>query len=161
LDADNQAPAVDVAILSGENRLDPLRYSAIGGRWPGGPIQNNSQISEGNWRVQDQGSQLVALALAKVGSPPAAEQWLDMCAAPGGKTAILASLSERSDTVVTANEIHEARSSLMKKSLKNFDNIKFTTKDGALFKDSPETFDRILLDAPCSGLGSLRRRPES
>lgn len=161
LDADNLAPAVDIAILGGENKLESLRYSPIGGRWPGGPIQNNAQILAGNWRVQDQGSQLVALALAKVDSVSSGEKWLDMCAAPGGKTAILASASEFDGVEITANEIHEARSALMKKSLQNFENLKFTTKDGTFFEDIPETFDRILLDAPCSGLGSLRRRPES
>lgn len=161
LNADNQAPAVDVAQLLGSGELEPLKYSPIGGRWPGGSIQNNSQISSGEWRVQDQGSQLVALALARVQEPVDGEKWLDICAAPGGKSAILASEATNRQVEITANEIHEARSALMKNSLTIFENIKFTTQDGVLFADAPETFDRILLDAPCSGLGSLRRRPES
>ena len=111
--------------------------------------------------VQDEGSQLVALGLvnAKVDGPEA--HWLDMCAGPGGKAAILAGFAPEHNADFTAIEPTPARAKLVKNSLRHAPgDHEVITIDAREF-ESPEKFDRILVDAPCTGLGALRRRPEA
>lgn len=125
------------------------------------------QVRTGHVGVEDEGSQLVALALACVplSTGNEHEQWLDMCAGPGGKTALLAAVAQSKGHKLSANEPHEHRRELVADNLKaiNSETIgEITGIDGREFgKMKPEAFDRILVDAPCSGLGALRRRPEA
>jgi 16S rRNA (cytosine967-C5)-methyltransferase len=128
-----------------------------------GNPSNLKAIREGRARVQDQGSQLVALALIEAKPLKDDEMWLDICAGPGGKAALLAALAITARAELTCNEIAAHRSKLVESALKPINpNIYVRTGDGRdLGEDSPETFDRILLDAPCTGLGSLRRKPEA
>ena len=115
--------------------------------------------------AEDEGSQLAALALAKARKiNPAGEQWLDMCAGPGGKAALLAACAAQHGAAVLANEPAHHRADLVRSSLRRLgagaEGV--TEHDGReLGKLYPHSFDRILVDAPCSGLGALRRRPES
>ncbi|AKU16733.1 RsmB/NOP family class I SAM-dependent RNA methyltransferase [Luteipulveratus mongoliensis] len=119
--------------------------------------------------VQDEGSQLLALALAAatVQNPnPDGEQWLDLCAGPGGKAALLATLAAQRGAVLFANEVSEHRTELVRKTLRaalDADvEVMVGTGDGRdLGAEEPDTYDRVLVDAPCTGLGALRRRPES
>ncbi|NBY14941.1 MAG: hypothetical protein EBQ72_01135 [Actinobacteria bacterium] len=111
--------------------------------------------------VQDEGSQLVALALAQVPIDGAESNWLDMCSGPGGKAAILAGLAAEQGIHFTALEPNESRANLVKNALWNAPgNPKVVVTDAREFNPDLE-FDRILVDAPCTGLGALRRRPES
>lgn len=143
-------------------------------------------------RVQDAGSQVAALALAAApgdvpatasaataadrdaaGPGPAADQtcgataserWIDVCAGPGGKTALLAALAARRqpDASVAANEPVLHRAQLVRDALAEagFADVPVAEGDGVTALAAGE-WDRALIDAPCTGLGALRRRPES
>ena len=117
--------------------------------------------SRGLVRVQDVGSQLAALALWDAREVLSNEAWLDVCAGPGGKAALLAALAERSGAHLVANEMSEHRAELVRQALAPFANSSVSVSDGRAYAVSPEKFDRVLVDAPCSGLGALRRRPEA
>ena len=111
--------------------------------------------------VQDEGSQLVALAVANVVIDGPQSHWLDMCAGPGGKAAILAGLASEVGADFTALEPIAARAHLVSNSLWNAPGEhQVITTDAREFESEFE-FDRILVDAPCTGLGALRRRPEA
>lgn len=108
--------------------------------------------------VQDRGSQIVVenfLTTAAGG-----QSWLDMCAGPGGKAAYLFhSLSHSEPTAnFLANEPVPHRAELVKRVVNNQQVVSFDATDPSNFSS---TFDRILIDAPCTGLGALRRRPEA
>ncbi|QOR46528.1 transcription antitermination factor NusB [Trueperella pecoris] len=111
--------------------------------------------------VQDEGSQLVArtLAAAPLEGPDA--RWLDMCSGPGGKTATLVALNP--NVTIYANELHEHRLDLVADSVGPWaDRVKLRLGDGRdIGEEDPLSFDRILIDAPCTGIGALRRRPEA
>ena len=95
--------------------------------------------------------------------PKAGEQILDMCAAPGGKTTHIAALMENKGRV-TACDIYPHKLKLIEENAKRLklDNIKTELQDGTVLREEwIEIFDRVLVDAPCSGLGVLRRRAEA
>jgi 16S rRNA (cytosine967-C5)-methyltransferase len=118
------------------------------------------EVRSGTVGVQDEGSQLVAAVLAKARPVQAGERWLDACAGPGGKTAMLAGLSESAS--VTALELHPHRAELVRKALKAFPVGTVAVEIGdATSWGEDASFDRVLVDAPCTGLGALRRRPEA
>ena len=109
--------------------------------------------------IQDMGSQLVAEIFAATLDSSAAN-WLDLCAGPGGKAALINNILKMSAPEVsfTANEPTKHRAELVARVVPNSQII---TLDGRNFEDFPIKYDRILIDAPCSGLGALRRRPEA
>ena len=117
--------------------------------------------SGGQIRVQDVGSQLAALALWGARDAQVGERWLDVCAGPGGKAALLAALAERSGAHLVANEMSQHRAKLVSQAVAPFSDVSVTVSDGRSYLSSAERFDRVLVDAPCSGLGALRRRPEA
>ena len=108
--------------------------------------------------VQDRGSQIVVEDFIATWKP--ALKWLDMCAGPGGKAAYLfhylKSIEENPSFL--ANEPVPHRAELVKRVIGNDVVVSYDGRDPSLFKN---TFDRILVDAPCTGLGALRRRPEA
>lgn len=167
LASNNAAPRVSLVALPGFCSPEDLgaqqqdvNPSPIGATISGNP-GSIDLVQKGFARVQDQGSQLVTLALAQAEINTNDISWLDVCAGPGGKAALLAALSLTSGASLIANEISEHRAELVSKSLKPLGNFKVTTADGRDFGSQSERFSRILLDAPCTGLGALRRRPES
>lgn len=110
--------------------------------------------------VQDEGSQLAALLLADFHLQGRDKYWLDLCAGPGGKAALLAAVGAERGAELIANEVNQKRASLVKRSVQALPNVEVVCADGRDFRSEVQ-FDRVLVDAPCSGLGSLRRRPES
>jgi 16S rRNA (cytosine967-C5)-methyltransferase len=120
-------------------------------------------VAEGRAGVQDEGSQLVALALARAKVEGRDERWLDMCAGPGGKSALLAALAAERGAGVLASERQVHRAGLVRRATATAAAglTGVIAADGTVPAWSPGAFDRVLVDAPCSGLGALRRRPES
>lgn len=103
--------------------------------------------------VQDLASQWVAQA---VGALPG-ERVADLCAAPGGKSTLLAT----SGAQVVAADVRESRVGLIRANVRAGRPLSIVTADAARPAFRPGTFDRVLVDAPCSGLGTLRRRPDA
>lgn len=165
LAANNLPAAPDVVAWPGKSNvieLTKLGATKISGypngvNLPGIPSEF-TPIIERRAGVQDRGSQLVVenfLATMKPGL-----SWLDMCAGPGGKAAYLYhSLTEQDPSAkFLANEPIPHRAELVKRVVNNQQVVSVDGTDPSNFNDA---FDRILVDAPCTGLGALRRRPEA
>ncbi|MBC7463207.1 MAG: hypothetical protein H7227_02985 [Actinobacteria bacterium] len=105
--------------------------------------------------IQDEGSQLVAAIFAK--AAVGKSSWLDLCAGPGGKAALLSSLAIQSGAAFTANEISPSRAKLVEQVIAGG---RVLVGDGRQLSDTGERFDAVLADVPCTGIGALRRRPE-
>jgi 16S rRNA (cytosine967-C5)-methyltransferase len=163
--ADNVAPRVSLTALPGfaEPQGYTTEYSPVGMVLDGGDPLRVPGVREGRVRVQDEGSALAALALSRARPIAPGERWLDVCAGPGGKAALLAAEAELGGATLTANELVPARAELVRKALAVFaDPPEVLESDGTTIGERfPAAFDRILLDAPCTGLGALRRRPEA
>jgi 16S rRNA (cytosine967-C5)-methyltransferase len=132
---------------------DPTEFSPFGAHWKGNPGALDL-IKERKIGVQDEGSQLVAEVFAKAA---AGTQWLDLCAGPGGKAALLSSIARTRGVTFTANEFSAPRAELVKQVVHG---ARVLVSDGREINSLGEKFDAILIDAPCTGLGALRRRPE-
>ena len=165
LDADNVSPRVTMAALPGLAEPDGTRtaYSPVGFRLRAGDPEPLVRESGGTVRVQDEGSQLAALALTRLAPVAEGERWLDLCAGPGGKTALLAADALANGATLEANELVPARAGLVRKAIAPVPlDVVVHERDGReLADENPGAFDRILVDAPCTGLGALRRRPEA
>jgi 16S rRNA (cytosine967-C5)-methyltransferase len=127
--------------------------------WPGGDPGELASVREGQVRVQDEGSQLVAAAVARAPLAGRDERWLDLCAGPGGKTALLGGIGKERGATVTAVELKEHRAGLVRRAVG--DNVRVVVCDATDRRWATGDFDRVLVDVPCSGLGALRRRPEA
>ena len=165
LAADNVAPEVTLVALPGlaEPAGEPRPYAPTAFGSAGGDPAALIEATEGRVRVQDEGSQLVALALAGIRPIVPGERWLDLCAGPGGKTALLAAQARLGGAVLEANEVVPARAGLVRRALRAVPlDVPVAEEDGRAFAlRRPARYDRILVDAPCTGLGALRRRPEA
>ena len=131
-------------------RLEPGNLLATAFSVTSGDITHTKAFRERRVMIQDEASQLVALLVGK------GTTILDCCAAPGGKTQIIA--EQNPESMVVATELHPHRAALMKK-LVAADNIRVVAGDARQFP-LDEKFDRVLVDAPCSGTGTLARNPE-
>jgi len=161
LAADNEPPKVTLVARPGliereELPGEPSAVSPYGVVLESGAPGGLAAVREGRAGVQDAGSQLVALAatLPEVGAEDA---WLDMCAGPGGKAALLQALGDQRGVRVLANEATGHRAGLVRAAGVR----RVVCGDGRQPAWTPGRFDRVLVDAPCSGLGALRRRPEA
>jgi 16S rRNA (cytosine967-C5)-methyltransferase len=198
LEADNLRPGVTLAARPGlsdqadlvKQGAEPGRYAPTAAYLPHGDPAQFEAVVRGRAGVQDEGSQLVALALAaaplgrlaehgggdgggdgrSAGSRDEArrgregdgELWLDLCAGPGGKAALLAATASQRGARLVAAELAPHRARLVKRALQPIHGVhKVVTANGTEPPWLPGTFDRVLVDAPCTGLGALRRRPES
>ncbi|PPF15778.1 methyltransferase [Rathayibacter rathayi] len=169
LASDNAAPRVNLVALPGLSApgeiadAEPDRFSPVGMTSTGGDPEAFLAVREGRMRVQDEGSQLAALALSRARPVRSGERWLDLCAGPGGKAALLAAEARAGGATLLANELVPGRAGLVRQALAAVDpTVEVRTGDGReLGDEQPGAFDRILLDAPCTGLGALRRRPEA
>jgi 16S rRNA (cytosine967-C5)-methyltransferase len=139
----------DLIALGGE----PTKYSALGVSMKGNPGKLEL-IQHRLAGVQDEGSQLVASIFAAASG---GQQWLDLCAGPGGKAALLSSIARQRNITFTGNEFSQPRADLVRKVVHG---ARVWCGDGRDIAQHGESFDAILIDAPCTGLGALRRRPE-
>jgi 16S rRNA (cytosine967-C5)-methyltransferase len=167
LESNNRAAKVSLVALPGFCSVEELRgadespqQSPLGAEITGSP-SNLEAVRLGFARVQDQGSQLVTLALTSASVIGSDNRWLDMCAGPGGKAALMAAISKERTIEFVSNEVSEHRARLVSASLAPLGSFKTTVEDGRRIGEGSQSYTRILLDAPCTGLGALRRRPES
>ncbi len=168
LASDDERPQVHLAarpgVLTAAELADTVdgtvgRYSPYAVYLSGGDPGRLAAVRDGQALVQDEGSQLVARALTLAPVDGDSGRWLDLCAGPGGKTALLAAIGAESGARVTAIEPSSARADLVVENTRGLP-VEVLRVDG---RDSglDPTFDRVLVDAPCTGLGALRRRPEA
>jgi 16S rRNA (cytosine967-C5)-methyltransferase len=167
LAADNERPRTHLVAWPGrverdelvaESHGEPGLFSRYAVRMSGGDPADLGAIRERRAGVQDEGSQLCALALATAPLDGPDERWLDLCAGPGGKAALLAALAAERGARLTANEVREHRAELIRRVTRPW-SVEVRVGDARDITDGG--YDRVLLDAPCSGLGALRRRPEA
>ncbi|WP_329389972.1 RsmB/NOP family class I SAM-dependent RNA methyltransferase [Streptomyces sp. NBC_01716] len=175
LEADNERPEVTLVARPGRispgELLDTLgEDSGLPGRWSpyavrlteGGEPGAIDAVREGRAGVQDEGSQLVAVALANAPLEGTDERWLDGCAGPGGKAALLGALAAERGARLLASEKQPHRARLVERALAgNPGPYQVISADGTRPPWRPGVFDRVLVDVPCTGLGALRRRPEA
>ncbi len=167
LAADNVPAHVTLVARPGRSTVDDLLAAGAGpGRWspyaavlPAGDPGRLPAVRDGSAGVQDEGSQLVALALAGASVVGRDERWLDLCAGPGGKAALLAAVAAGRGARLLAAELAPHRAGLVRRSLGGTGDV--VVADGRAPAWPDGTFDRVLVDAPCTGLGALRRRPEA
>lgn len=172
LAADNERPEVTLVARPGRSTTDELLQveAAEPGRWSpyavrlaeGGEPGAVEAVRDNRAGVQDEGSQLVALALANAPVEGSDTKWLDGCAGPGGKAALLAALAAERGAVLLASEKQPHRARLVARAVAgNPGPVQVIAADGTRPPWRPGTFDRVLMDVPCTGLGALRRRPEA
>lgn len=185
LEADNLAPVVNLVALPGLGSLDEAReQGAVDGElvegsalYASGDLARLESVREGTVRAQDAGSQLVARALAVAPLDGTDTAWLDLCAGPGGKAALLGALGIQRGASLVANEAAPHRAQLVESSMRPLPEDSYTvlTGDGRQIRETlrknaselpgsvepGQLFDRVMVDMPCSGLGALRRRPEA
>ena len=165
------APEITVRINSGritdEDFINTLEISGVKARLcfvphaavfsDGADIKSLGAYKQGLFYVQDLPSQI---AVSKLGVK-AGNRVLDMCAAPGGKS-FSAALSGESDIQITACDYLESRVNLIRNGAERLqiDNINCIVNDSSVFNDKLGTFDNVICDVPCSGLGVIRRKPE-
>ncbi|MEU7833212.1 RsmB/NOP family class I SAM-dependent RNA methyltransferase [Nonomuraea sp. NPDC049129] len=208
LAADNARPLVTLVARPGRSSVeeltdsgaDPGRYSPYAAYLPEGDPGRIPAVAETRAAVQDEASQLVALALTRVPLDGRDELWLDMCAGPGGKAGLLDAIATYGDLAASDDRYREDRdrndwggrddrsgrpdrvgsgvravahpggARLLAADVQ-YHRARLvwqTTRDAAVVTADgtepawrPGAFDRIMLDAPCTGLGALRRRPEA
>jgi 16S rRNA (cytosine967-C5)-methyltransferase len=160
LAAGNVRPEVVLAVLPSPDALatagERTRWSPFGLRLAGGDPA--SLIAGGQAAAQDEASQLVAIALSRAALAGSDTRWLDLCAGPGGKARLLSHLATAGTARLVAGELRPHRARRVKDAAPD---AVVVVADGLHVPWRAAVFDRVLADVPCSGLGSLRRRPEA
>jgi 16S rRNA (cytosine967-C5)-methyltransferase len=170
LAANNVSPDISLAVRPGLAEVSDLlsagaqpgRYSPFGARWRGDPAEL-ALVRDGRAGIQDEGSQLVTWTLSNASAQPG--WWLDLCAGPGGKTALLTGLAQADGSRVLASDVTPHRARLVSAAVRGYAKRgvppAIVVADGLQPPWRTTSFTRVLADVPCSGLGALRRRPES
>ena len=170
LEADNEPPVPMLAVRPGladvaeltAGGAEPARWSPWAASRPGNP-GDLPAVRQGRAGVQDEGSQLVVKAATGAGLPEG--PWLDLCAGPGGKSALLRGLAPG---LLVSAEVQPHRAELVGRALRAYPQTgtdgrahQVVVADGRFPAWQAGAFGLVLADVPCTGLGSLRRRPES
>jgi 16S rRNA (cytosine967-C5)-methyltransferase len=169
LAANGERPAVQLCAVPGlaeQGELvaagaAPARWSPYGAYLADGDPKAVGAVAENRAGVQDEASQLAAIALGRVGIDGPDDRWLDLCAGPGGKARLLAGLAAGAGARLVAAEVREHRAGLVRSALMPSGSAGVVVADGTRPAWRAEGFDRVLADVPCTGLGALRRRPEA
>ncbi len=172
LAANNDPPRVTLVARPGLYGTDDLMRAAGGtaGRWSPYAVVLDSgdpgalaAVRDGRAGVQDEGSQLVALAFVAARVEGRDERWLDLCAGPGGKAALVGALATDRGAGLVAQDVSAHRAALVRRNVAPLGGtVRVREGDGrAVGNAEPQDYDRVLVDAPCTGLGALRRRPEA
>ena len=170
LAADDARPAVHLAARPGEISAEELAAITGGEESPyspygvllteGGDPGELAPVREGLAVVQDEGSQLVALVAARAPVEGGDTRWLDLCAGPGGKAVMLGALAAIEGATLDAVDRAPHRARLVEQAVEGLPVRVHAGDARELALPEPE-YDRVLVDAPCTGLGALRRRPEA
>jgi 16S rRNA (cytosine967-C5)-methyltransferase len=137
----------------------PARWSPFGAYLERGDPAAVAAVGEGRAAVQDEASQLAALALTRVDAGTPDRRWLDLCAGPGGKARLLAGLAAGGGARLLAADARLHRARLVRAAVTGAAGV--VVADGTVPAWRAGAFDRVIADVPCSGLGALRRRPEA
>ncbi len=151
--------ANDLTRIAQETDSQPSLLSPVGLVKTSGHFAASHLFQDGQITIQDESSQLVAPTLRLTGT----EKVLDACAAPGGKTCHLASYLTTGE--VLALDLHAHKLALIQENAQRLgvaDRVNTLQMDASTVHQhfAPDTFDKILVDAPCSGMGLLRRKPD-
>ncbi|HEY7360965.1 MAG TPA: transcription antitermination factor NusB, partial [Streptosporangiaceae bacterium] len=138
---------------------EPARWSPFGAYLESGDPAAVAAVGQGRAAVQDEASQLAALALTRVEVGAPDRRWLDLCAGPGGKARLLAGLAAGGGARLLAADARLHRARLVRAAVTGTAGV--IVADGTAPAWRPGSFDRVIADVPCSGLGALRRRPEA
>lgn len=171
LEVNNTPAPVTLAVRPGLGEVADLveQTGGTAGRWspyavrlPGGDPGSIAAVRDGAAGVQDEGSQLMVTALVRAEVTGRDEHWLDMCAGPGGKAALLAAVAATRGARLTALDQHAHRADLVRSALRAIPGDHVVEQaDATRAGWRPGGADRVLVDVPCTGLGVLRRRPEA
>jgi 16S rRNA (cytosine967-C5)-methyltransferase len=170
LAADDTRPAVHLAARPGEISAEELAAITGGEESPyspygvllteGGDPGELAPVREGLAVVQDEGSQLVALLATRAPVEGEDTRWLDLCAGPGGKAVMLGALVAIEGGTLDAVDRAPHRARLVEQATEGLP-VRVHTGDARELALPEAAYDRVLVDAPCTGLGALRRRPEA
>jgi 16S rRNA (cytosine967-C5)-methyltransferase len=170
LAADDARPAVHLAARPGEISAEELAAITGGEESPyspygvllteGGDPGDLAPVREGLAVVQDEGSQLVALLATRAPVEGEDTRWLDLCAGPGGKAVMLGALVAIEGGTLDAVDRAPHRARLVEQATEGLP-VRVHTGDARELALPEAAYDRVLVDAPCTGLGALRRRPEA
>lgn len=153
--------AVMVELEANGIGVETTPYSPFGLRAAGKPQINRSNLfKEGGFEVQDEGSQLLGLLVG----PKRGEMVADFCAGAGGKTLLLGMLMASSGRLyafdVSEKRLANLKPRLARSGLSNVQPQRIEHENDVRIKRLAGKLDRVLVDAPCSGLGTLRRNPD-
>jgi len=169
LAADGERPQVTLCAVPGladreelvAGGATPARWSAFGAYLAQGDPAQVTAVAQGRAAVQDEASQLAAIALARAETTGGRGAWLDLCAGPGGKARLLAGLAAAGGSRLLGADVRLHRAKLLRTAVAGIPAAAVITADGTAPAWRPGAFDRVLADVPCSGLGALRRRAEA